>query len=103
MVKANPRATTLENRCLSSSPSTSRDILRCHLSYSTSHGHVHSSNPVAMRERDHASDHILYVDIDRHTNREEERGWGWGGGYKLPWHIHRRGGDFTAKGGARGG
>lgn len=60
MVKANPRATTLESRCLSSSSSTSRDILRCHLSHSTNHGHIHCSHPVAMREHKHASEHLLY-------------------------------------------
>lgn len=28
-----------------------------------------------MREHEHTSDHILSIDIDRRTNREEERVW----------------------------
>lgn len=38
---------------------------------------MRGSNPVAMREREHVSDHKLYIDLDGHRNREEERGWGW--------------------------
>lgn len=60
VVKANPRATTLESLCLSFSSSKSCDILTCHLSHSTSHGHILCSHPVAMREHKHASEHILY-------------------------------------------